>query len=229
MKLSIIIPVYNEQATIAEVLRRVGAVEIPDVVKEVIVVDDGSTDGTAAVLAGAHDCLVIRHPRNRGKGAAVRSGLSRATGEWVIIQDADLEYDPADYVAIMAAARVTGAEAVYGSRLLGRRWREAKKSGWLFFFGGLFLTALTNLLYQTTLTDEPTGYKCFRREVLLSLPLRADDFAFCPEVTAQLARAGKKIVEVPISYTPRTKAQGKKINWRDGLIAIWTLFKYRFY
>lgn len=215
-------PVFNEENTAAEMIRRVR--ELPlDV--ELIVVDDGSTDATPQVLARTPgiDRLVV-HERNRGKGAAIRTGLAQATGDTVVIQDADLEYDPNDFLPMLDVMDKGDAKVVYGSRILGHNPMSRPS----FYFGGRLLSLLTNLLYGTHITDEPTCYKMFRREVLADIDLRCEGFEFCPEVTAKIARRGYRIVEVPIRYAPRDIREGKKIRWRDGWIAIRTLVRLRF-
>ena len=228
MKLSVIVPVYNEAMTIAQVIERVLKVELGDIEKEIIVVNDGSTDGTDAIL----DSLVIRRPnplkivhhgQNRGKGAAIRTALEHVTGDVVITQDADLEYDPQEYPVLLAPFEDPAVQVVYGSRNL--RWNP--RSSWSFYWGGRLLSWTANLLYGSHITDEPTGYKAFRADLLRSLDLQSDGFEFCPEVTGKVLRRGIEIHEVPISYRPRSFDEGKKINWRDGLRAIWTLLKYR--
>ena len=223
MKLSVIVPVLNEQACIATILDRVLAVPVE---KEVIVVDDDSSDGTWQALQHyAHACKLLRHAENRGKGAAIRTALPHVTGEIVITQDADLEYDPADYPRLIQPIIDGRADVVYGSRLLNGKSATA---GLTFYLGGRFLTWLANLLYGLHITDEPTGYKVFRAAIIRGLDLKSEGFEFCPEVTSLLARQGVAIHEVPISYHPRSVAEGKKIRWRDGAIAIWTLLRYRF-
>lgn len=223
LKLSVIVPVLNEKDTIQAVLNKVLAVPVK---KEVIVVDDGSIDGTWQALQGFADrCKLLRHPRNLGKGAAIRTALPHVTGDIVITQDADLEYEPEDYPRLVQPILEGRTDVVYGSRLLHGK---SPRSSLAFYLGGRFLTWLTNLLYGLNITDEPTGYKVFRTEVLRRLPLKSDGFEFCPEVTALLALNGVFIAEVPISYTPRSIEEGKKIRWRDGWIAIWTLVRYRF-
>jgi glycosyltransferase involved in cell wall biosynthesis len=223
MKLSVIIPAYNEEAFIATIIGRVRAVDLP---KEIIVVDDGSSDGTAAALEGLQgpDLTVIHHARNQGKGAAIRTGLARATGQVVIIQDADLEYDPQDYFAVVGPIMEGRARVVYGSRLLNAGNRYSYLS---FYWGGRLVSLVTNLLYGSRITDEPTCYKAFETSLIQSLQLTCTGFEFCPEVTGKLLRMGIPILEVPISYTPRDKGHGKKITFKDGFEAIWVLLKIR--
>ena len=225
MKLSIIVPVYNEVRTVAEVLRRVRGAGVRDGELEILVVDDGSTDGTGDVLRAESSpgTRVLRHRANRGKGAAIRTALGAATGDAVIIQDADLEYDPSDYSKLVDPIRRGEAPAVYGSRILGGNSYSYLR----YYYGGRLLTLLFNLLYGTRLTDLSTCYKAFRRDVIASVPLRCEGFEFCPEVTARLVRRGVKIVEVPIAYRPRTIDEGKKIRWRDGLRAIQVMLAIR--
>ncbi|HEY3174665.1 MAG TPA: glycosyltransferase family 2 protein [Candidatus Polarisedimenticolia bacterium] len=222
MKLSVIIPAYNEAATLGEVVGRVRSTARAGLDLEIIVVDDGSTDGTAAALQ-ASGVRLLRHETNMGKGAAIRTGLTRATGDAVIIQDADLEYDPADYHPILEAMRREGVAVVYGSRILGRNPHSYLR----FYYGGRVLTALFNWLYGTRLTDLTTCYKAFRRETIQELPLTCRGFEFCPEVTARLARRGARIVEIPITYHPRSIEEGKKIRWHDGLKALRTMVALR--
>ena len=233
MKLSVIVPVFNEKNTILEVLKRISAVNID---KEILIIDDGSTDGTRDVLktVDSHqsaadrrndEIKIIYHKRNMGKGRAIRTGLNNATGDVVIIQDADLEYDPQDYPKLIEPILSGRAKVVYGSRLFGK----GKKSYWSFYLGGRLLSFLANLLYNAGITDEPTCYKAFRADVIKSIDLKCRRFEFCPEVTAKVRKKGYKIFEVPINYEPRSIKDGKKISWRDGLEAIWTLVRYRFF
>jgi len=197
------------------------------VAKQVVVVDDGSTDGSGGVvarLAESHpEVELASHAANRGKGAAIRTGLARARGSYTIIQDADLEYDPADYARLLQAARERGARVVYGSRVLARQPISYRR----YYWGGRLLSAVASLLYGQRITDEPTCYKLLATDLLRGLPLREEGFGFCPEVTALVRRRGERIVEVPIHYAPRSIAEGKKIRWRDGLRAVWILLKLR--
>ncbi|RMH56589.1 MAG: glycosyltransferase family 2 protein [Candidatus Hydrogenedentota bacterium] len=222
MKLSVIVPVYNERATIREILAKV--LEVSEV-SEVIVVDDASTDGTADGLEALDERIVVlRHEKNQGKGSAIRTGLERVRGDVVVIQDGDLEYDPRDFVPMLAKIRA-GADVVYGSRILGKN----AFSYFRFYLGGRLLSVLVNLLYGASITDEPTCYKMFRRSTIEKIPLECTGFEFCPEVTAKVLRAGFRIEEVPIKYHPRSMDEGKKIRWWDGAVAIWTLLKCRFW
>ncbi len=222
--LSVIIPVYNEKTTISEVIEKVSAVDLP-IEKEIIVVDDGSTDGTVEILQSSSIKLTHTYltPINIGKGAAVRIGLTLARGEIILIQDADLELNPNEYKQLLAPILEGKTSVVYGSRFLGEN-RVAP----LRRFANYFLTFTTNLLFRTKLTDMETAYKVFTWDVAKNLSLTANRFEIEPEITAQIARQGFTILEVPITYRPRTKFEGKKINWKDGFKALWTLIKYRF-
>lgn len=224
MKLSVIIPCFNEAGTIKEIIKRVEAVDID---KEIIVVDDCSTDNTADIIQSLAPGRVkaVQHEKNIGKGAAIRTGIKKVTGDIIIIQDADLEYDPQDYPALLEPFGDSDVQVVYGSRILRKGF---KKSYERYYLGGRVVSIVTNLLYGTNITDEPTCYKLFRTELLKSLDVQAQRFEFCPEVTAKIAKRGIKIVEVPISYEPRSLEEGKKIGWIDGIEAIWTLLRYRF-
>ncbi len=220
--ISVIIPVYNEKATVAQLIRRVSKVPFE---KEIIVVDDGSNDGTADILKEFSGRVkLISHDQNKGKGAAIRTALREVRGDIVITQDADLEYDPSDYGKLLEPILNGETDVVYGSRNL----KDNPKSNPSFYLGGVILSKLANFLYGAHITDEATGYKLFRTEVLKSLNLRCNGFEFCPEVTAKVLRRGHKIKEIPISYQPRGFSQGKKICWLDGVKAVITLLKYRF-
>lgn len=225
MKLSVIVPAYNEAATIAGILRRVFAVKLP-VDLEVIVVDDGSTDGTAeAVRSTGLGVNYVRMEHNSGKGAAVIEGIERASGDIIMIQDADNEYDPADYPRLIEPIISGSARVVYGSRILHG---SNPKSYNRFYWGGRLLSWWTNLLYGSRITDEATCYKVFASDVIKPLDLVSKGFEFCPEVTAKVLKRGIEIKEVPISYSPRSIEEGKKIKWTDGVIALWVLFSLRF-
>jgi dolichol-phosphate mannosyltransferase len=221
MKLSVIIPVYNEERTIAELISKVKAVQLD---KEIIVVDDGSTDSSIKIL-DTIDGITVIHKKNGGKGSAIKEGIKAVTGEVIVIQDADLEYDPNDFVMMLALMEKQNADVVYGSRILHSDYRISYRR---YFWGGKLVTAFANVLFGLSITDEPTCYKMIKSDLLRSLNLQCNRFEFCPEVTAKLARRKIKIVEVPISYFPRSIEEGKKINAFDGLEAIWTLVKYRF-
>ncbi len=231
-KLTVIIPAYNERATIEEIIRRVKQAPIDAdlrVEKEIIVVDDGSTDGTREILARIAeedpDITVLMHDRNQGKGAAIRTALQHASGDYIVIQDADLEYDPREYSVLLRPLVEGKADVVYGSRFLGPH----RAFLFLHYLGNKFLNLVTNILYDTILTDMETCYKMFRADVIKNIPLKARGFEFEPEVTAKVLKRGYRVFEVPISYSGRDFAEGKKIHpWKDGLRALWTLIKYRF-
>jgi dolichol-phosphate mannosyltransferase len=226
-RLSIIIPSFNEEGTLVELLRRVETADIGAVEKQIVIVDDGSTDGTRELLRiHATKHTVILSERNEGKGAAIRRGLEAGTGDIIIIQDADLEYNPDNYADLIAPILDGRARVVYGSR--ERNANNRTHSGVAYYAGGKFLSSLTNLLYGSAITDEPTCYKVFDASLLKSIPLVCTRFEFCPEVTAKVLRRGIPILEVPIDYFPRKMHEGKKIRWRDGVEAIWTLIRYRF-
>jgi len=223
-KLSVLIPVYNERATLAEIVRRCRAVEL-DCEREIIIIDDGSTDGSAEIAKSLADSTVkaILLPANSGKGAAVRRGIEEATGDYILIQDADLEYDPEDWKKLIAPVEAGKAEVVYGSRFTGER-RNMLFWHWV---GNRFLSFVTNLLFNSTLSDMETCYKLFPADLLKSLDLKAKRFEFEPEVTAKVLKRRIRIYEVPISYTGREVEEGKKISWKDGFIALWTLLRER--
>jgi len=219
---SVIVPVYNEAAHVDELLQ---AIHASPVKKEIIIVDDGSTDGTREKLQAmplANDVTVVFHEKNCGKGAAIRTALGYARGEYILIQDSDLEYDPQDYPALLKPLEEHQSNVVYGVR------PDRPERGLRFFLGAKLLTHLTNLLYGAGIHDEATCYKVFRRSVLSQIDLQCQRFEFCPEVTAKLCRMGEKIAEVPVSYTPRSSSEGKKIRHSDGWLAIWTLIRHRF-
>ena len=224
-KLSVIVPVFDERNTVVEIVRRMRKVELP-VDLEIVIVDDGSTDGTGDVLRQLADSTVrvINHDVNRGKGSAIRSGLAHVTGDLVLVQDADLEYDPEDWPKLLNPILRGKARVVYGSRFTGER----RNMLFLHWVGNRFLSLVTNVLYNTTLSDMETCYKLFDRKLLDGITIRASRFEFEPEITAKILRRGIRIYEVPISYTGREFDEGKKITWRDGFIALWTLVKYRF-
>jgi glycosyltransferase involved in cell wall biosynthesis len=225
MKLSVIIPVYNEVNNISEILKRVQAQKLAN---EIVVVDDGSTDGTRTVLKeldGNSKVRVILHERNRGKGAAVVTGFKASLGDILLIQDADLEYDPRDYPKILQPIEEGIADVVYGSRFLGGPRRVAM---FWHMVANKLLTAMTNILYDTILTDMETGYKAFRRDVIEGMTIHSRRFDFEPEVTAKVLKRHYRIFEVPITFNPRDYSQGKKIKLKDAFTAVWTLIKYRF-
>jgi len=223
--LSVIVPVHNERTTLMEIVRRMRVVELP-MEREIIIVDDGSNDGGEKVLATLEDSTVrvLRHPVNRGKGAAIRTGLGVARGDLVLIQDADLEYDPEDWPKLLAPILRGRAQVVYGSRFTGER----KNMLFWHWVGNHLLSLVTNVLYNTTLSDMETCYKLFDRKVLDGITLRSDRFDFEPEVTAKVLKRGYRIYEVPISYTGREPDEGKKITWWDGFGALAALVRYRF-
>ncbi len=244
MRLSIIMPVYNERATLEEIVQRVRAVDLTvnaagnnpvlpgpiTLEREIVIVDDGSTDGTRDILDRwranpAPDLQIIYHERNSGKGAALRTGFQHATGDILIIQDADLEYDPRDYVKLLEPLLEGRSPVIYGSRFMGGP-RAAMSL--MHTLGNQFLTIVTNLLYGVSLSDMETCYKCFRREVLEGVPLRSRAFEIEPELTAKLLKHGHAIFEVPITYNGRGFHEGKKIGWQDGFAAVRTLIRYRF-
>ena len=245
MKLSIIIPVYNEEGTIEELLRRVNSVKLPPgFQKEIIVVDDGSTDKTTEVLSefkmknlvfhkkirGSEQFKILRHSKNKGKGAAIRTGIENSTGDLIIIQDADLEYDPKFYAILLEPIFQNNAQVVYGSRLINyplKFWGKDKTVLPLHLIANRFLTFLTNSIYGGKLTDMETGYKLFKKAVLKNISINSNKFDFEAEITARILKKKIPIIEVPIIVKPRTYKEGKKIGWMDGITAIFTLIKYK--
>lgn len=224
MRVSIIIPCFNERNTVSEIIKKLIAIPYD---KEIIVVDDGSTDGTVEILKefNFNPVKLLFHGVNIGKGSAIRTALKSVSGDIVVIQDADLEYDPNEYHKLIEPIISGRAQVVYGSRILKKNNPICSRK---FYIGGRFLTFLANLLYKANITDEPTCYKAFEVSLLNSLNLRCNRFEFCPEVTAKIRKRNIPIYEVPISYNPRKLKEGKKIGWRDGIEAVWTLLKYRF-
>lgn len=225
MRVSFIVPVYNEERNVLEVIRRLKALNVP---KEIVVVDDGSFDQTPKILKQFKDdpeVVVHLSQLNFGKGTAIRVGLKYASGDVIAIQDGDLEYDVNDYLKIIERFNDPNVKVVYGSRFAGK---IHSRMMWRYWFGNMVLRFLANLLYRAGITDEATAYKAFRREVIAGIPLSCKRFEFCPEVTAKVRKLGHTIHEVPISYDPRSIAEGKKIRARDGWIAIWTLVRLRF-
>jgi len=219
--------VYNERETLREILNQVRAVDLAGVEKEIVAVDDGSTDGSRDILAeeaAVGDLQVFYHDVNQGKGAGIRTGIEHASGDIILIQDADLEYDPRDYPAMIRPIIERRVTVVYGSRFLGPR----KAMLFWHMLGNKLLTLTTNVLYNTILSDMETCYKCFRADVVKGIPLRSRRFEFEPEITAKVLKRGHRIFEVPISYYGREYHEGKKISWRDAPLAFWTLIKYRF-
>jgi glycosyltransferase involved in cell wall biosynthesis len=223
VKLTVLIPVYNEKKTIRTIVERVQAVPIE---KEIILVDDDSTDGTRDILEQleSEGIKVLYHEKNMGKGAALRTGFHHAAGDFVIVQDADLEYDPQEYPKLLEPILQDRADVVYGSRFSGQNRNMMS----LHRLGNQFLTFVTNLLYRTSITDMETCYKLFRTPLVKDIKIECNRFNFEPEITAKILRRKLRIVEIPISYSGRKSSEGKKITWRDGFAALWALFKYRF-
>jgi len=226
IKLSIIIPCYNEKNTIGEILNKIDELKLN---KEVIVVNDGSTDGSQEELENLQkkfNFKVLHHKKNLGKSEAIKTALNFISGDFVIIQDADLEYSPSDYQNLLNFALKENAQVVYGSRRFTSQNKQS--SSLLYYLGGIFLTWLTNILYGTRITDVTTCYKLFKAELIKNIQLKSKRFEFCGEITAKIAKKGIKISEVSIKYFPRNRKEGKKLKWQDGLKIAWTLIKYRF-
>jgi len=241
MKLSVIIPVFNEEKTISEILRRVSEIKIPNVEKQIILVNDGSTDSTESEIQNSsirqaqdkiQNIKYIKHQKNQGKGAAVRTGIANATGDYIIIQDADLEYNPKDIERLVLPIKNNSAQVVYGTRLkrLPRFFKDEKTPRFLLhYMGNKFLSLLTSVLYGQWITDMETCYKLFPVKAVKHMDINAKGFEFEPEITSKLLKRGYKILEIPISTNPRGYDEGKKLNtFKDGLIALWSLLKYRF-
>lgn len=228
-KLSIVVPVYNEEKTVRKILKKVYDVDFGKIKLEVIVVNDGSKDSSLNVLSDLKNRFpikIISYKKNRGKSCALREGFKHVTGDVVTIQDGDMEYEPNDFVKMLEKMSENGVQVVYGSRRLNKE--NVQYSGLSFYAGGLLLTYMANILYGGRITDEPTCYKMFENKLLKGIKLESKRFEFCPEVTAKVLRKGIKIYEVPISYHPRNISQGKKIKLKDFFEAVWTLVKYRF-
>ncbi|WP_303673255.1 glycosyltransferase family 2 protein [Vampirovibrio chlorellavorus] len=227
--ISILIPVFNEIRFLSALLEKVNAVDFCGLQKQIILVDDGSTDGTRDLLKryeGQPPYTVLYHTHNQGKGAALRTAIQHASGDIIVIQDADLEYDPKDYPELIQLILDGKADVAYGSRLTAGK--PVRAFNVLHYFGNKFLTFMTNILYNTTLTDMETCYKAFRAEFLKDVVIRSNRFDFEPEITAKVLKRGARLYEAPISYSGRNFDEGKKITWRDGISALWTLVKYRF-
>lgn len=226
MKISVIVPVYNERNTIREIIRRIIAVPLD---KQIIIVDDGSSDGTREILSNLKnsDIKILFHVKNMGKGAALRTGISHATGDIIITQDADLEYDPNEYFELIKPIVAGNADVVYGSRLSGGKPQRV----YLFWhkLGNNFLSLVTNILFNATLSDMETGYKVFKREIFEKIKIKSSGFAVEPEITAKVFKNKYRVYEVPISYYGRTYAEGKKITWKHGFEALSALLKFRFF
>jgi glycosyltransferase involved in cell wall biosynthesis len=223
VKITVVIPVYNEKKTLLEIINRVKVVPID---KEIVLVDDFSTDGSRDLLSQleSNGTKVFYHKENMGKGAALRTGFQHASGDFVIVQDADLEYDPGEFPKLLQPLLEGRADVVYGSRFAGQRHNMTS----LHSLGNRFLTLITNILYRTSITDMETCYKLFPRVTIQSIRIESNRFNFEPEITAKLLKRGLRIMEIPISYAGRSVGEGKKITWRDGFSAVWTLVKFRF-
>lgn len=227
-KVTIVIPVFNEKETLKEILEKVEKANLCDLEKEIILIDDYSTDGSREILKEYENKYkVFYHSKNKGKGAAVKTGFEHVTGDIVLIQDADLEYDPADYSELVKLIKDGTADVAYGSRLSGGK--PSRSFMFTHFVGNKILTLITNILYNTTLTDMETCYKAFRADFIKDIKLKGNRFDFDPEITAKVLKKKARIYELPISYFGREYCEGKKITWKDGIHAIWTLVKYRFF
>ncbi|HNW25687.1 MAG TPA: glycosyltransferase family 2 protein [Candidatus Gastranaerophilaceae bacterium] len=224
--ITILVPIFNEVNTLRIVLQKLEEVDFFGLKKEIILVDDCSTDGTRDILKQLQDYKIFYHEKNMGKGAALRTGFENATGDIIIIQDADLEYDPIDYQPLIKLILEEKADVAYGSRLSGAR--PARSFMFTHLLGNKFLTLLTNILYNTTLTDMETCYKAFRTDFIKGIEIKSDRFDFEPEITAKVLKKGARLYELPISYYGREYSEGKKITWKDGFHAIWALIKFRF-
>jgi len=233
MKLSIIIPIYNEKETIEEIISRIEKIELKNIKKEIILIDDFSKDGTRELLKKyTKKYIVLFHPKNKGKGSAIKTGLKEATGDIILIQDADLEYSPEDYPSLLKPILSNETSVVYGSRFMGFNLTSKFKTKStilpLHFIGNKFLSFITQLLFFSKITDMETCYKVFRKDVIKNLDIKSNHFNMEPEITARILKKRINIKELPISYNPRSIKEGKKINWKDGIQAIYTLFYWRF-
>lgn len=232
MKLSIIIPVYNEPITIKDIVKKVEKVKLGDVKKEIIIVDDGSTDSTTDIIKKLNGKYVrVFQKKNQGKGAALKAGIKKATGDIIVFQDADLEYDPNDYVALMQPILKEKTEVTFGSRFINQKlniFGKERSPHVLHWFGNKFLTSAFNFLYGTKLTDAEPCYKMFKSKVLKNIKVKSNRFEYDIELMCKLVKKKHKIIQLPINYHPRTFEEGKKINWRDGIVAFSTMIKYRF-
>lgn len=224
MKISIIIPVYNEKKTIIELIKKVKKVNLKNIKKEIIIVDDHSRDGTRDLLKAIKGCKIVLHEKNMGKGSAIRTGLKYATGDIILIQDADLEYDPKDYPKLIQPITEGKTKVVYGSRFLKRHKARYR----IYYLGNIILSWITRILYLRRITDMETCYKVFKSEVIKKISIKAKRFELEPEITAKILKGRYRIIEVPVSYKCRSFKNGKKITWKDGLKAIGYLIKYRF-